>query len=424
MEHDLVLEGKVVTPGGIEEFEVGVSDGRVKELGHGLRGSRKIRIGRCLAFPGFIDMHVHLREPGWERKEDFRTGTRAAIHGGVTTVVDMPNNPTPTDTREVLEMKVRLAKEKALVDVKFYGGIPRANPQALERLSRGVVGYKLYLSETTGAKPFPEEELSGVFRMVAATTKPLSVHCEDQAVIDIMKSKLHNEIRPDLHCDIRPPEAETRSVEKVVAALREVKDLETNICHASVGETLSIVKSARTEGMEVRCEAALHHMYFNRKAVFDNSLLKTNPPLRGEGDRQALVAGLSDGRVSFLVTDHAPHLIEEKESEGLAGVPGLDDYSHVVAWLIRNQEVSPLTLARAASTNPASHLGMNDRGEISPGKRADFSVLDLHSPEIVRKDDVRSRCGWSPYEGKEFPGRARWVICEGEVLMDDFELIR
>ena len=422
MEHDLVLEGRVVTPGGVVETEVGVTDGMVEEVRKGLRGARRIRTEGCLIFPGFVDLHVHLREPGWERKEDFRTGTAAAVHGGVTTVVDMPNNPTPTDTPEALEAKATLAK-RALVDVRFYGGIRRGEPDALARISAGVVGYKLYLSETTGAKPISAEEIPRVFRAVAATGRPLSAHCEDQSVIDRERQRLAGDERRDSYADIRPPESEVRAVRRVLDAAREEPSLRVNVCHASTAETVSLVKGARQSGLLVSCEAALHHLYFTRRSMLENRMLRTNPPLRRDEDRQELVRGVKDGTVSFLVTDHAPHLEEEKLDHGLAGVPGLDDFAHLVAWLVKAQGVDPVTAAKAAAAAPAGHLGLDDRGEVAPGKRADFAVLDLHSPEVVKDDDVRSKCGWSPYEGEEFPGRARWVVRGGELLMDDFEQV-
>ena len=194
-----------------------------------------------------------------------------------------------------------------------------------------------------------------------------------------------------------------------------------NVCHASTGATLDLVANAAREGLDIRCEATLHHLFYNRKAILENGFLKTNPPLRSEDDRQALLRGIG-GSVSFLVTDHAPHAEEEKRSLGLSGVPGLDDYAHVVSWLIKSQSVDPVTIARVASFNPAQYAGLGDRGEVAVGRCADLTVLDLESPERVKRDDVKSKCGWSPYEGKEFPGRARWTIAKGEALLDDYEL--
>ena len=422
MEHDLVLEGKVVRPTGVEEMEVGISEGKVAELRkQGVRGARRIRAGRCLVFPGFIDIHVHLREPGWEHKEDFRTGTEAAIHGGVTTLVDMPNNLVPASTVPALEEKIRLAGVKALVDVKFYGGVLEDRLDDLERVSGLVVGYKIYLARSTGDVPFPENELGEAFRRIEKLSLPVSLHCEDRSVIERKARELAGVNRQDIYCDIRPPEAEVQSVRKVVAALEGAKGLRANVCHASTRGTLKAVAEAKREGLSIDCEAALHHLYFNRRAMLQDRRLRMNPPLRSEEDREALVLGLNRGTVSFLVTDHAPHTREEKSSEDLSGVPGLDDFAHIVSWLIRKQGVDPVVIGRVASSNPAEYAALQDRGEVSIGKVADFAILDLSSAETVKSDSVRSKCGWSPYEGREFPGRTRWTVKGGETLLDDFE---
>ena len=421
MEHDLVLEGRAVTPGGVLETELGVSDGRLSEIGRGLHGARRIRTGGCLIFPGFVDMHVHLREPGWEQKEDFRTGALAAVHGGLTTVADMPNNPVPSTTADALQAKA-IAARKSSVEVRFYGGVRPDNLSALGRMAAGEVGYKAYLSETTGAGAFPGSRLAGAFAAVQATGRPVSLHCEMQEVIDRKTAELKGNTAPDAHCDIRPAEAEVKSVEEALAALEGFQELRADVCHASTGEAVSLVEGARRDGLKVYCEATLHHLYFNRRAMLDSRLLRTNPPLRSEDDRQALLGGVRSGAVSFLVTDHAPHLRDEKLDQGLAGVPGLDDYSHLVSWLIREQQVDPLRIARLASSNPSKFLRLDDRGEIAVGRRADFSIVDLHAAETVTDTPLRSKCGWSPYEGKEFPGRARWTILEGRILMDDFEM--
>lgn len=423
MEHDLVLEGKVVTPEGLQEEEVGVRDGLIAEVGHGLRGSKRIATGRSLIFPGFVDMHVHLREPGWEHKEDFRTGTLAAAHGGVTTVVDMPNNPVPVVSAAALGQKMRLAREKALVDVMFYGGVEPADPGRVGEMAGDVVGYKLYLSDTTGTRAFPEPQLGRAFEAIAATGKPASLHCESQTVIERRRQELGGGERADLYADLRPPEAEAESVRAVLAALKDHKGVRANVCHASTGETLRLLRQAKGAGARVHCEATLHHLYFSRRAMLESRLLRTNPPLRSEEDRQAILRGIRDREVSFLVTDHAPHLEDEKVQRGLAGVPGLDDYGHMVSWLIRQQGLEPALVAEVASSNPAKYLRLEDRGEVAVGRRADFAVLDVHSPSRVSNDDVKSKCGWSPYEGREFPGGTRWTIRRGEVLVDDFEVV-
>jgi len=425
MQHDLVVAGKVVNPSGVNELEIGISDGRIAEIKkQGLKGNSVIRPEKALIFPGFIDIHVHMRDPGWERKEDFRTGSEAAVHGGVTTVVDMPNNPNPATNSKVLLEKAKLSRDKALVDVKFYGGVTRENLNDLEKISSLVVGYKLYLAKTTGDLTFPPIELEKAFSLVGGIGKPTSLHCEDQQIIDQRARELAGEKRSDVYCDIRPPLAEEESVKRVISALGTAPGSRANVCHASTKGTLALVREAKSRGLALECEATLHHLYYNRSEMLENRMLRTNPPLRPEPDRTALVDGLRNGRVSFLVTDHAPHLREEKLSEGLSGVPGLDDYGHIVSWLLTKQEVEPTRILSVACSNPASFMGLNDRGSIEVGKRADLSILDIRSPETVRSASVRSKCGWSPYEGKVFPGRVMWTIREGESLLAEYELVR
>jgi len=419
-----VVAGKVVSPSGITQMEVGISEGRIAELKkQGLVGAKRIEEERALIFPGFIDMHVHMREPGWERKEDFRTGSEAAIHGGVTTVADMPNNPTPAVDVKTIHKKMELVREKAKVDVKLYAGVSIDELQEIEKVAALVVGYKFYLAETTGNLTFPPDRLEEAFGLIAkAAKKVVSLHCEDQGIIDERTRALKGESRPDSYSDLRPPAAEVRSVTRVRAALEGFRTLRANVCHASAEGTLTIVRNAKAQGLNLDCEAALHHLYFDRSAMLENRLLRTNPPLRGESDRAALVKGLGDGTVTFLVTDHAPHLREEKLRERLSGVPGLDDYGHVVSWLVKEAGIDPTMIARVASSNPASFLHLEDRGQIAIGRRADLSIVDMSSPEVVKEASVRSKCGWSPYEGKTFPGRTKWTMILGEPLLANFEL--
>ena len=205
MKHDLVVAGKVVSPVGIEEMEIGISDGKIAEVKRqGLAGTRTIKAGRALIFPGFIDIHVHMREPGWEQKEDFRTGSEAAVHGGVTTVADMPNNPRPAIDPAALREKARLASKKAFIDVKFYGGVVYKELNELRRISSLIAGYKLYLAKTTGDLTFPSSGLEKAFGLIADTGRPASLHCEDQGIIDERTKELAGERRPDIHSDMRP----------------------------------------------------------------------------------------------------------------------------------------------------------------------------------------------------------------------------
>lgn len=420
MECDLVVEGKAVTPLGTRELELGILDGRISAIKRqGLRGARRIAAPSCLIFPGFIDTHVHLREPGWEYKEDFATGTAAAVHGGVTTVFDMPNNPVPATSAVALEAKVRLAAARANVDVRFFGGVD-GRLSEIRRIRCMVVGYKLYLAETTGNLLLPRSKLRGALEAIARTRKPASVHCEEQTIIDRRREELTGQQRPDLHADLRPPEAEIESVRALLSRRGRGR---VNICHVSTSSALRLIEDSRRRSPGLACEVTLHHLFFSRHDMLRNDLLRVNPPLRGEEDRVGMLQGLSSGSVDFLVTDHAPHTLDEKRTKEACGVPGLDNYGNVVSWLIKKQGLSPESVAEFCSGNQAMFFGLRDRGTIEIGKRADLTLLDLKAAERAGSSVVRSKCGWTPYEGFEFPGRVRWTLFGGKPLLEDFQMV-
>lgn len=413
MRYDLVVEGRTVTARGMDELQVGVTGGRIAALRKGgLSGERTIRAEGCVVFPGFIDAHVHMREPGWEAKEDFRTGSMAAIHGGVTTVIDMPNNKVPATTVGVLREKARLARAKALVGVFLFGGVVAENLGRLGSMRDEVVGFKVYLAETTGGLTFPSELLGEAMSAIGKAGRPASVHCEDQSVIDAA-----NAASGGSHVLRRPPLAETRAVSEALAARGSTR---LNVCHVSTARALAAIGRVRRRG-GVACEATLHHLLLDERAARKNRLLRTNPPLRTARDRAALVDGLRSGGVDFLVTDHAPHTLEDKRA-GAAGVPGLDNYANAVSWLVADAGFPPESIPRFTSANQAAFFGLAGRGEIRVGARADLAVLSMKSEDRVSRDELQTKCGWSPYEGMVFPGRARWTVVGGRVALDDFQL--
>ena len=421
MDYDLVVEGRAVTPGGVRDVQIGVNGTRIAAIKtQGLKGTKRIDAMGCLVFPGFIDVHAHLREPGWEYKEDFTTGTKAAANGGVTTVFDMPNNPVPATDVATIDEKLRLAKSKALVDVRLFGGVNGHRLEDIARIADRVIGYKIYLARTTGDLVLPHPLLGRALSRIADTRRPADVHCEDQSVIDSSVKKAYSSSnRADSHADLRPPEAEVRSIKRLLATRTEAR---INVCHISTGSGLRLVRRAQETRVGLACEATLHHLFFTRKDMLTNRLLRTNPPLRGEADRSALLDALGKGKVDFLVTDHAPHTLEEKLTESASGVPGLDFYGGIVAWLIMKCGLSPMTIAKVCSGNQARFFGLRDRGNIYLGTRADLTILDLRSTRRATSRDVFSKCGWTPYEGRDLPGRARWTISRGKPLVTDFEM--
>jgi dihydroorotase len=433
MLHELVIEGNVVNPEGIHEAQIGIDEGNITELKkQGLKGEREIETRRCLIFPGFIDLHAHLREDSshkWDYKEDFKSGTAAALHGGITTVVDMPNTPSPGINAERIREKKELArtKSKGLIDILFHGGVTESNLNALADMQKEVVAYKIYLSETGGLH-IDEVTLPKALKAVKATSKPAVIHCEDQHIIDSRREEFKSrgggeKKHKELHSELRPDEAELSAVKNVLASASASSGIKINIAHVSVYDTVGILRQYKN----VYSEVTPHHLFFTKNDVLaKKAFLKTNPPLRTEENRQRLLAAFKEGRIDFLATDHAPHTKEEKAQDILeapAGVPNLDTYGNFVSWLIIRCNIHPTLIARGCSYRPALFLGLKDRGRIEVGKRANLTILDLQKQVRVSSENLHTKCGWSPFEGYEFPGTVRHTIFNGVAVTEYDEVL-
>ncbi|MGB7532917.1 MAG: dihydroorotase [Halobacteriota archaeon] len=447
MLHDLVIEGKVVNPEGVYEAQIGIDGGYITEIKkQGLRAEKTVEARGCLIFPGFIDIHAHLREDSshkWDYKEDFGTGSAAAVHGGITTVVDMPNTPLPGINADRIRKKRELARatSKGLIDVFFYGGVTESESKfdlsAIADMQKEVVGYKIYLCETTGGLYIRDEMLPEAIKAIQATSKPVVIHCEDQRIIEKKKEELKLKVKAKgeegsrNYSELRPEEAELAAVNRVLSTVsssasagydRAKIKVKISIAHVSVYETLSMIKQHKN----VHCEVTPHHLFFNTADVqAKQAFLKMNPPLRTEENRQRLLEAFRRGEMDFLATDHAPHTQEEKSldfSVAPAGVPNLDTYGNFVSWLIVRCDVRPELISRLCAYNPAAFLGLNDRGRIEVGKRANLTVLDIHRSVKIRGERLYTKCGWSPFEGYEFPGSVRHTVFNGVVLSEYDEL--
>jgi len=422
MTYDLVVKGKIVDLKNIFEAQIGIEDGIIKEIKkQGLKGDIYIDAKNFLIFPGFIDLHVHMRVPGWEYKEDFFTGTKAAAHGGVTTVVDMPNTPKPATSLERILEKRKLANKKSVVDVLFYGGVVEKNISELRRMTNEVVGYKIYTAKSTGGMYLPYEYIQRAEGKISMLNRPASFHCEDRKIIDEKTKKFSEKTDPEIHCDIRPPESEMIAVQNVLLSTKS----KVNICHVSTKKSLEVIEEARMKNRVITCEVTPLHLFFTRTNVADKkNFLKTNPPLRSNQDRKSLLEGLINGKIDFLASDHAPHTIEEKEQDvwsAPSGVPELDTYGSFVTWLMKIG-ATPQTIMKICSYNPAKFLNLN-KGVIEKDKVADITIVDSKCLTKITSDNLYTKCGWSPFEGVEFPGKVAFTIRNGEVIMEDNNVI-
>lgn len=397
----LLVEGKLVDAvDGVRRGQVQIENGVITRVGDGL-GKTDLAFGEDhLIFPGFGDVHVHLRQ-GQSHKETFETGVAAALNGGVCFMLDMPNNPRSPVDAETLEAKRREAGEWP-VDLDFYAGIGPGTRPFHHRF------YKAYVGPSIGPLFFhDDEDLEGTLQHYGG--RRITFHCEDPVIMRACEGA------PD-HEDRRPPEAELKAVETVVA-LGKKYGFQVHVAHMSVVGSLELLDGAL-------CEVAPHHLYFDRENRLEmerNEWLKMNPPLRTRENRLALLEAFRAGRIDYLATDHAPHTREEKASDNPSGVPLLDTYGAFVAWLLVDQGFTPEHLARHACLLPGLFME-RPVGRIAPGYKGHLAVLNLRSPWTVRAEDVRTKCAWSPFEGETLPGRVEVAVASGRVFREGREV--
>lgn len=391
-------------------IEIDTATGLIATVGP-VEGRSDLDTQGCIIFPGFGDIHVHAREDVSGRelyKEDFSSAAAAAIHGGVTHFADMPNNPVaPVDDASYAAKEQLTAAIE--VHITLYGGIgPDTHP-----LKRDVP-YKAFMGPSVGELFFssPEQLEEAIARYRGCN---VSFHCEDPIILDSNRGASTHEQR-------RPAQAEI-SATRFALQLIERYELRGKLCHFSTGEGLRDVQAAKERGVRVTCEVTPHHLFFDDTMLTDENRLwlQMNPPLRGREDRMAMIEALRSGLIDYLATDHAPHSLEEKR-RGISGVPHLDTYGAFATWLMKEQDFSAREIARVCAVNPGRFVQPYlppsygaGFGRIQPGYAGSLTVLDLRTPYTVTRDSLKTKCGWSPFEGVSFPGSVRHTVLQGRV---------
>ena len=435
---DLVVRnGTVVTPESETEADIAIRDGKFVAIAP--RGELDVDAAEEYdatgnhVLPGVIDGHVHFREPGFEYKEDWRTGSTAAVYGGVTTVVEMPNTNPKTDTVEGVELKKRLAEEKSYVDFGIIGLLVQDSVPALRSLAEaGVVGYKCFLGETIGNIPAPDDGmmLDGL-KEIAATGLRIGFHAENNEIMQHLIRKLKAEGRTDplAHVDSRPPLAEVESIQRM-GLYAQHTGAKIHIFHLSSRDGLEMIEEWRAKGVDITCETGAHYVFFTAEDMKRlGARLRMNPPVRYPGHGDSLLEGLKDGRVNQIATDHSPHTAEEKLNDdiwkAISGFPGVE--TSVRFFLTYGVNTGRMTLqqfVRATSEGPAKTWDMwPQKGAIRIGSDGDLTIVDLQKEGVIHEADLHSKNVVSPYEGYKTKGESVATIVRGQVVVRDGELV-
>ncbi|MDR0309933.1 MAG: dihydroorotase family protein [Candidatus Methanoplasma sp.] len=407
MRLDLVVCGKAFVNGQMTYSEIGITDGKISVVKSSVPGGEKrIDVPGGVILPGFVDPHVHFRDPGMTEKEDFSSGTCAAVHGGVTCILDMPNTiPPVTDVNTLMEKKSRV-KGKAYVDYGLFAAVtPGCNAGMMAPL---VPGFKLFMGSTTGKILLNDDtEIRSSLADIFKTGRRVSVHAEDDSMI--MKEEERN-CRD--HLRNRPVEAEINALKR----LSRFKGKKVNICHNTNAESVAMANN-----LGFTTEVALHHLFFEVDR-HSSSEYKVNPPVRNAAVRDKLYRTFIGGKISMFGSDHAPHTLTDKSQDfdsAPSGIPGIETTMPIVMDMVRKNTIPLHQAVSMGSETPAASFGMK-KGRIEEGYDADLSVFDIRRSATINVRKLHSKAGYSPYEGWDavFP---ETVMVRGEIQIDGGE---
>ncbi|WP_407390638.1 dihydroorotase [Methanobrevibacter woesei] len=416
---DLVIKNcKLLNENG--EYFIGVENGIIKEISKTpIKGEKTIDIKSNIILPGFIDPHVHFRDPGLTHKEDFKSGSESAANGGFTTVIDMPNTLPKTNTYKAFKEKLAIGKKKSIVNFELQAGV-NSYDEMKKIQSLKPIAYKIFMDLES------DEELEQIFKDLGKLKKEtdynglVCTHCENQEIVNKSSEKLKEKENqnPIDYSYGRPSISEDVSVKQAIE-LSDENNLSLHICHLSSIKSLLQVQNAR-KFMDISWEFTPHHLLLTNDA-YDvyGTLVKTNPPLRTK-EESININNIDENTI--IGTDHAPHTLEEKTQGTWNSSPGIPNLETVVPLLLTEVNKGNIDLnliPNILSKNAAERFQLKNKGEIAIGKDADFTIIDLKKEGKINIDSFRTKAEYSPFDKYPYKGKQVMTIVSGKIVMDD-----
>ena len=424
----IIQGGTIVNEGKIFDGTVVIDDSKISKIVKGntspeVSVDEVIDASGCFVLPGVIDDHVHFREPGLKEKADIDSESRAAAAGGVTSFFDMPNTVPQTTTLEALEEKFALAAQKSHVNYSFFFGATNDNVACFDQLdAHRIPGIKLFMGSSTGNMLVDRRE--SLERIFSSARLPIMAHCEDTDIINrnMAEAKRKYGEDPEVihHPEIRSEEACYEST-RLAVELATKHHARLHIAHLTTARELELLPSSNTHHLTpITFEATVSHLYFSDRdyATLDTRI-KCNPAIKSKHDREALREAINDGRISVIGTDHAPHLLSQKEggcARAASGMPMIQFSLVTMLELVDEGVLSVERLVELMCHNPARLFEVRNRGFLREGYQADIVLVRPNSRWVCTKDTILSKCGWSPMEGHEFSWQVERTLCNGHTV--------
>lgn len=427
----LIKSATLVNEGQTFVADVLLKDGLIREIAPVIdrEADREINAEGLHLLPGLIDDQVHFREPGLTHKADIWHESRAAVAGGTTSFMEMPNTVPNTLIQELLEDKYNIAARQSLANYSFYMGASNDNlGQVLATDPHKVCGIKVFMGSSTGNMLVDDEKtLEGIF---ANTPMLVATHCEDEATIrhnlEVFKARYGDAIQTDQHHLIRSAEACYLSSSRAVALAKKF-NTRLHILHISTAREVALFdNSIALEKKRITSEACIHHLWFSdADYAAKGNLIKWNPAVKTATDMAGILEGVLDGHIDVIATDHAPHTLEEKNRpylEAPSGGPLVQFALQALLELHVQGKISLEEVVQKTAHNTAICFGVEKRGFIREGYRADLVLVDLNRPYTVSKQQILSKCGWSPFEGHTFPASITHTIVSGHLAYENGQI--
>ena len=424
----LLANARLVNEGEVREVDVLVEGERISKIQPQVTAEAGFEVvdldGRYL-LPGLIDDQVHFREPGLTHKGSLATESRAAIRGGVTSVMEMPNTAPPTTDRQALAEKRSRARGRCFSNYAFYLGATNDNLEEIRRIRHPeACGIKVFMGASTGNMLVDDPAtLEGIF---ADAPLPVATHCEDTPTILANEARYRarygDAVPMSAHPLIRSADACYQSSSLAVELARR-HGTRLHVLHLTTARELELFEPGPLAGKRITAEVCVHHLWFDESRYADlGTRIKCNPAIKTRADRDELLEGVRDGRIDVIATDHAPHTLEEKSRPYFEAPAGLPLVQHSLQMLMECHLAGKIPLAgipQKAAHNPATLFGVADRGFVREGYFADLVVVDVEESEVVTASGLEYKCGWSPLEGQRFSSRIYMTMLNGELVFQD-----